>query len=427
MEKQPLVSILVPIYNVEEYLTECLTSIINQTLKNIEIICINDGSTDNSLNIIKSFMKNDSRIKLINKSNSGYGDSMNQGLSQTYGKYVGIVESDDIADLKMFEELYSLAIKNSFPDIIKSNYFSYWSTDKKRYYEESLPRKLTNKVFKPLNLIDIFKAGPSIWSAIYKNNFLKNHNILFNTTPGASYQDTSFNFKTLYYCETMFCTRKAFLNYRQDNINSSVNNKEKIYCICDEYKVIENCIKPNDKIKPLLLYIKFKSYIWNFNRLTESFQDIFLDIFIKEFIKEKSSIDFNLFEKENKILLSSILSSDKKLFKKELNIQRNIHINTYLSYFTDEIEKEDNSNLIIYGFNNIAKDLIEKFHNKVIIIIDRKNNLNSYKDIPIINFEHLNIYTNEIFVITTINNIFIKEIKENILKKFPFAKIIEQN
>ena len=427
MGKQPLVSVLIPIFNVEKYLHECLNSIINQTLKKIEIICINDGSTDNSLEIIKSYMKSDHRIKLINKKNSGYGDSMNQGLKLATWKYIGIVESDDIADLKMFEELYSLAIKNSFPDIIKSNYFSYWSTDKRRYYEESLPRKLTNKVFKPLKLTCIFKAGPCIWSAIYKNSFLKTHNIQFNPTPGASYQDTSFNFKTLYYAETMFCTRKAFINYRQDNINSSVNNKEKIYCICDEYKVIENCLKSNDKIKPLLLYIKFKSYIWNFNRLEESFQDIFLDTFISEFIKEKSSINFDLFKKENKILLLSILSSDKELFKKELHIQKNIHVNTYISYFTEKIKKENNSNIIIYGFNNIAKDLIEKFHTKVITIIDRKNNLNNYRDIPIINFEQLNTYDNELFIITTINNIFIKEIRNNILGKFPFAIILEYN
>ncbi len=425
MLNTPLISILVPIYNVEKYLIECLESIINQTLKNIEIICINDGSTDNSLNIIKEFMKIDTRIKLIDKPNSGYGDSMNQGLKFANGKYIGIVESDDIAHKKMFEELYSMAEKNSHPDIIKSNYFLYWSKDKKRYYKESIPRKLTNKIFKPLNSVEIFKSSPSIWSAIYKNSFLKTYNIQFNPTPGASFQDTSFNFKTLFYCNTMYCTRKAFLNYRQDNESSSVNNKEKVFCLNDEYKVIRQCIKSNNEIKPLFLYLKFKSYLWNYHRLAEKFQDIFLDTFIQEFIKDKQYIDFDLFEEENKTLLLSILSSNKKAFKTELETRKNVHLNIYRTYFIEKIKKENYDNLIIYGFNDIAKNIIDKFHNNVVIIVDMKNNLNTYKDIPIINFDKLTTYKNELFIITTINETFKKEIEKNILKKFPSARIIK--
>ena len=88
-------SILVPCYNVEKYVAQCLSSIVNQTLQNIEIICINDGSTDKTLEILQSFQTTDSRIKIINKKNSGYGDSMNLGLDMAKGKYIGIVESDD--------------------------------------------------------------------------------------------------------------------------------------------------------------------------------------------------------------------------------------------------------------------------------------------------------------------------------------------
>src|SRR5574344_757344 len=106
------VSILIPIYNVEKYLEQCLESVCNQTLKDIEIICINDGSTDSSLKIIKDFQKNDDRVVLINKKNSGYGDSMNKGLEKATGEYIGIVESDDFIEKDAFEKLYSLAKKN---------------------------------------------------------------------------------------------------------------------------------------------------------------------------------------------------------------------------------------------------------------------------------------------------------------------------
>ena len=86
----PVLSLLIPIYNVQRYLRECLDSALAQTLKDIEIICINDGSTDNSPAIIREYMEHDRRVKMIDKANSGYGDSMNHGLEMARGKYVGI-------------------------------------------------------------------------------------------------------------------------------------------------------------------------------------------------------------------------------------------------------------------------------------------------------------------------------------------------
>ena len=103
------VSIVVPVCNVERYLKECLDSVIKQTLKNIEIICVNDGSTDNSLKILREYEKKDRRIKVITKKNSGYGNTMNVGMDAANGKYIGIVESDDYVDEKMFERLYETA------------------------------------------------------------------------------------------------------------------------------------------------------------------------------------------------------------------------------------------------------------------------------------------------------------------------------
>ena len=118
----PKLSILVPIYNVEKYLDECLSSLAKQTLKDIEIVCINDGSTDESLKIIQKYAKKYPNFAVINKRNSGYGDSMNRGLEKATGEYIGIVESDDFIELNAFKELYNLAKKTS-ADIVKANYF----------------------------------------------------------------------------------------------------------------------------------------------------------------------------------------------------------------------------------------------------------------------------------------------------------------
>lgn len=91
----PLLTVLVPCYNVEKYVTQCLESILGQTYSNIEVICIDDGSTDSTPKILQDFSKRDPRIKIITKPNSGYGHSMNIGLDHASGDFIGIVESDD--------------------------------------------------------------------------------------------------------------------------------------------------------------------------------------------------------------------------------------------------------------------------------------------------------------------------------------------
>jgi len=127
----PKVSVLVPIFNVESYLRECLDSVVNQTLRSLEIICINDGSTDGSLAIIEEYAKRDDRFVIIDKPNSGYGDSMNQGLQRATGDYIGIVESDDWVESNMFKELYRLAEKHN-AQVAKSEFYSYYTTPEKR-------------------------------------------------------------------------------------------------------------------------------------------------------------------------------------------------------------------------------------------------------------------------------------------------------
>jgi glycosyltransferase involved in cell wall biosynthesis len=183
----PRISIIIPIYNVNKYLRECLDSIINQTLKTIEIICVNDGSTDNSLEILMQY-KYDKRIIIINKTNSGYGDSMNQGIEFVSGQYIGIVESDDFADIHMFEGLYKYTKNNSI-DMVRSNYYFYWREKKIRGHRFRVINKLYNKIFNPILNPKIFYILPSIWAGIYKKELIIKNNIKFLSTPGASFQD----------------------------------------------------------------------------------------------------------------------------------------------------------------------------------------------------------------------------------------------
>ena len=107
------ISVIIPVYNTEKYLNECLDSIVNQTLSDIEIICVNDGSTDNSLAILESYAKKDNRITVISQENNGQGSARNLGLKNSSGNYICFIDSDDYVDLNMLEKLYDNVILNN--------------------------------------------------------------------------------------------------------------------------------------------------------------------------------------------------------------------------------------------------------------------------------------------------------------------------
>ena len=283
MKKQPKVSILVPCYNVEKYLPECLDSIVNQTLKDLEIIVINDGSTDTTLDIIKQYAKKDKRIKIIDKANEGYGKSMNRGLDAATGEYIGIVESDDWVDADMFEKLVKIADENKV-DVVKSNFYEYTTTNgKKNIKSEILPVWDCGHVIKPRQDIGVFWTRPAIWAAIYKREFLNKNNIRFLESPGASYQDTGFNFKVWVMADNAFLIPDSFLHYRCDNENSSVKSSGKIFCVADEWDEVDRFLSQQPKYQhdaaKLVPHIKFGTYLWNLDRLTDDARKQFLTRF----------------------------------------------------------------------------------------------------------------------------------------------------
>ena len=299
-QTQPLVSVLVPICNVEKYLDECLSSLKNQTLKDIEIICINDGSTDSSLEIINGFASEDPRFVVIDKPNSGYGDSMNRGLEIAKGKYISILESDDFLDADALEFMVQQAEDNEL-DLFKCNFWLYWSScDSSRlnrhdaYFPAMSQELIGMGVHKPIDAPDAFWAKPSIWSALYRKDFLSSNNISFLPTPGASFQDTSFTFKVLACARRAMYSGKAFLHYRQDNEHSSVNNPGKVFCVCDEHHEMSRFLnedRPDLKpaLDPIRAKVKFYNYDWNLNRLAPELRRDFISVFSSEMAEELQS------------------------------------------------------------------------------------------------------------------------------------------
>ena len=288
IKKMPKVSVIIPVYNAEEYLKGCLDSVVTQTLKNIEIICINDGSTDFSSNILDEYVKKDNRIKVIHKSNTGYGSSMNLGLEEANGDYISIIEPDDFADHTMLDELYQIATQEN-ADVVKSNYYAYNTLQNKSIPNNSIKHKEVI-TFKNKNILKLLKHGPTIWTGLYKRDFLNQNQIRFLNTPGASYQDLGFNFKVLAMAEKIVLSPKTYYHYRTDNASSSVKNPNKVFCVCDEFTEIEKYLKEQNcynEFKHILPNAKYTNYMWNYKRLPFKAKILFLKKFREDFMRYK--------------------------------------------------------------------------------------------------------------------------------------------
>ena len=312
----PSISVLVPCFNVEKYLRECLDSLCTQTMDNLEIICINDGSTDNTLAIIQDYAARDPRIVIIDKQNSGYGASMNRGLDTAKGEFIGILESDDFIDSTAYETLYLVA-KEHEAEVVKSNFFFYWSLPHPRDKLRALITKDIAGPYNPVKQKEIYYLKPTIWSAIYNREFLQKNGIRFLETPGASYQDASFNFKVWASARKVVLLREAFLHYRQDNEASSVNSPGKVYCVCDEYVEMQEYLDERPELKArlqgVLIRMKFDTYMWNYERLDELFRTEFLIRASEEFRVDKESgrLDQSLFDYWKSAEILALIESPK--------------------------------------------------------------------------------------------------------------------
>ena len=289
-------SIIVPVYNVEKYLAECLDSILLQKKYPIEVICVNDGSKDNSLCILQQYKTRDNRIVIIDKPNTGYGDSMNIGLERATGDYIGIVESDDIVIKGAIEKLISAAEKTE-SDVIKGNFNFYVAEKHKRTLYSNFKDFPIENAISVSDYPSIFFTAPAIWSGIYKRTFLTENNITFLPTPGASYQDTSFAFKIWAVAKTVYLLSDPIIDYRQNSSGSSSNISKNVFNIFNETKEMEHFLYEHhlECFFPEFIKTKYISYSWTINRLNANDKRKF---FLKWIPEIKSELEHGYFVKK---------------------------------------------------------------------------------------------------------------------------------
>lgn len=275
-ENQIYVSVILPSLNVVQYIRECMESVLNQTMSQIEVLCVDAGSTDGTLEILKEYASRDARVHLIESKKKSYGYQMNLGIQAAKGQYVGIVETDDFIELSMFHDLYSYA-GNGYPDFIRGGYYDYAEFRNRKIYCMSCRNGLRHIFGKCINLRQEREKGflelNHIWAGIYRRDFLLEKGIRFHETSGASYQDTGFFMLVGLLADTGVYIEESYYYYRRDNGRSSVKSSDKWRCVIDELRYVEGEMVRRGEYSPeaqqILWTYKPFFYFWNFLRLPQ--------------------------------------------------------------------------------------------------------------------------------------------------------------
>ena len=268
----PIISVIITIHNAEKYLKECMESVCNQTFRDIEILCMDGGSTDASPQMLLEYQKQDSRIRIINDPNTSYGHKVNVGIEQAQGEYIAVLESDDMYQPYMLEQLYEIA-REHHPDFINGEYDYFFDMEGQRFI---VPHKLYQK--QPYNCLIENMAHPEemeimdrYWTGIYKKEFLQRKGIRLNESPGASFQDMSFRFLTSVLADTVYHLDVPVYLYRMDNPGSSMKDPTKTVVIANEHDYLQGELRRmqiTDKvIWKLAYYWKYMDFYGNMHRL----------------------------------------------------------------------------------------------------------------------------------------------------------------
>lgn len=268
---EPRVSVLLYIKNAEKTLLKCLASLSTQILDDQEIICVDDGSTDGSLDILENYAKKEPRIKIAKTKEVGFGRAINQGIKSAHGEYISFISPTDFIDPAAYIELFALAKKHDV-DLVRSNYYEQFEGDKDILHESILPEEV-DFIIDPTENTSIFYQPPIIGAALYRRNYLLEKKLFFTTTKDNPYVAIGFNFKTLVTTSKIVLTDKAYLHH------SDAKNPAPLFSINAEYAEIENYLKDKILWKTYCYVfeaVKFEDYYKHLKTLSKSDQEKFV-------------------------------------------------------------------------------------------------------------------------------------------------------
>lgn len=290
-----LVSVIVPVLNTVKYVDECLSSIEQQSLKNLEILCVDGGSTDGTLEILQKYADKDARFHVITDTKRSYGKQVNRGIEIAIGDYIAIVEPDDYIAIDMYERLYEEVLRTN-ADIVRSNYMSFVGEGENRIL---FRRNIAKKEWYGIDVSaektpEVFDFGPANWSGIYRREFLINNSIWHNVTNGASFQDISFWFMSFAMAKKIRFIEPCGYYYRLDNPFSSVASGDKMDCIFGEFEYLERQLELKDlkkKYKSVVLSQKLTRFLWGFYRIEDKSKCTYLQKVSKELKRDMAQVE----------------------------------------------------------------------------------------------------------------------------------------
>lgn len=244
-EEKPLISIIIPVYNVEKYLRQCLDSIVNQTCHNFEVICINDGSTDGCFEILQEYEQEYNFFKLYSQENKGLGATWNIGIGYASGNYIYFVDSDDYIESNLIEEVSKIIKKNEKLDIVRFRGSSFSSVtgewiEHPYINMKYFPEDLFNKVVSLDMIIDRKTTLPvNSWLGLCRREFVINNNIKFDNLKCSN--DVAFFYCTLAKAQKIYISDKTFINYRRNRENNLTSKRATNFsCNLYNFETIKN-------------------------------------------------------------------------------------------------------------------------------------------------------------------------------------------
>lgn len=376
------VTIIVPIHNSERYLQQCLESALSQTLRDIEVLCIDSSNTDQCFQIMADMKEKDHRIVYIKDPDSSYGHKINIGIEMANGDYVAILETDDQMSPDMLEKLYTIG-ELYHVDVIDSDYFEFFDHNGKKIcrkcklypdfqaYDQSV--NCTMQRHKTV-------AAAGIWTALHRRKFLLTQNIRLNESPGASFQDTSFLFLRSILSKSVYHLDQALYWYRVDNAGSSVKDDKKIFEIADEYRFLKSELeKRNVKdvgVWDLFYCRKYSGFYWNCLRLSEKARELFMKRYLEE-LRADSAIGALCREMCDEAFYQKtfLLMDDSEKFKEIVDEERQRGSFMAMPEILDRLEDKE---IVVFGAGVLGAkviDILRQNQNRIIGICDNAEKL----------------------------------------------------
>ena len=347
----PKISFIIPVYNVEEYLEQCLDSLINQTLDNIEIICVDDGSTDESYEILKTYQKKDSRIRLFKQENSGQGKARNLALDNAKGEYILFVDSDDWIDINASKELYDL-IKKEDLDVLMFHAINYddetdYFFETKYYNNAWFPQTFDEQIFSFDDVKDyVFSMACTPYSKIYKRSFIEEYNIRFPL--GLFFEDYPFHCEVLLMSKRTRIFRKNFY-YRRRRVDSVTAEVDDTYFDTVEISnIVTNVFKKHNlyyKYIDLILNRKIEYLIYCYGVISDEYKNGYIKLILDDLNKIKSN------KIENEEFLSNLEGINKYFYQ---NLTKKMDFNELNFLLSSYDFNEDNKNIKYIDEFNVA-------------------------------------------------------------------------